>query len=125
MLDIKFIRESPEIVRKDLQKRNDKEKLDWLDDLLKSDVDYRKSLQENQLLRQRRNEITEEINVLRKQGKDFKEKVLEAKELPEKVKQSDDQLEKLKTKIDYYMMRLPNILHESVPVGKDEEDNKV
>ena len=74
MLDIRFIRENPEIVRKDLQKRNDKEKLAWLDDLLKSDVDYRKLLQENQKLRQRRNEITEEINVLRKQGKDFKEK---------------------------------------------------
>ena len=73
MLDIRFIRENPEIVRKDLQKRNDKEKLAWLDDLLKSDVDYRKLLQENQKLRQRRNEITEEINVLRKQGKDFKE----------------------------------------------------
>src|SRR3989344_2735733 len=125
MLDIRFIRENPEVVRKDLQKRNDKEKLAWLDDILKSDINYRKLLQENQSLRQRRNEITEEINVLRKQGKDFKEKVQEAKELPEKVKQSDEQLEKLKAKVDYYMMRLPNILHDSVPTGKDSEDNKV
>ena len=50
MLDIRFIRENPEVVRKDLEKRNEKEKLEWLEDLLKSDVEYRKSLQENQLM---------------------------------------------------------------------------
>ncbi len=125
MLDIKFIRENPEVVRKDLEKRNEKEKLEWLEDLLKSDVEYRKSLQDNQRLRQRRNEITEEINQLKKQGKEIKEKVQEAKELPDKIKQSDERIEELKSKIEYYLMRLPNILHESVPVGKDANDNAV
>ena len=56
MLDIRFIREHPEVVRKDLQKRNEKEKLEWLEDLLKSDVEHRRLLQENQRQRQRRNE---------------------------------------------------------------------
>ena len=125
MLDIKFIREHPEVVRKDLQKRNEKEKLEWLDDLLKSDAEHRKLLQENQKSRQRRNEVTEEINKLKKQGKDIKEKIKEAKGLPEKIKQSDERLEELKNKIEYYLMRLPNILHESVPVGKDANDNVV
>ena len=55
MLEIKFIRENPDIVRKDLEKRNEREKLEWLDDLLKSEADYRKLLQRNQFLRQRRN----------------------------------------------------------------------
>ena len=125
MLDIKFIRENPEVVRKDLEKRNEKEKLEWLDDLLKSDVEYRKLLQENQMLRQRRNEITDEINNLKKQGKEIKEKVHEAKELPAKIRQSDERIEELKNKIEYYLMRLPNILHESVPIGKDSNDNVV
>ncbi|MBS3104863.1 serine--tRNA ligase [Candidatus Woesearchaeota archaeon] len=125
MLDIKFIRENPQIVRKDLEKRNEKEKLEWLDDLLKSDVEYRKLLQENQKLRQRRNEITDEINKLKKQGEDIKGKVQEAKKLPAKIKQSDEKIEELKNKIEYYLMRLPNILHESVPVGKDANDNAV
>ncbi|MBI2658617.1 serine--tRNA ligase [Candidatus Woesearchaeota archaeon] len=125
MLDIRFIREHPEIVRKDLEKRNEKEKLEWLDDLLKSDAEYRKLLQENQRLRQRRNEITDEINRLKKQGEDIKGKVQEAKELPEKIKQSDEKSDELKNKIEYYLMRLPNILHESVPVGKDANDNAV
>jgi len=125
MLDIKFIREYPEIVRKDLEKRNEKEKIEWLDDLLKSDIEYRKLLKDNQKLRQRRNEITDEINKLKKQGEDIKEKVQEAKELPEKIKQSDERIEELKNKIEYYLMRLPNILHDSVPIGKDANDNVV
>jgi len=125
MLDIKFIRENPEVVRKDLEKRNEKEKLEWLDDLLKCDVEYRKLLRENQILRQRRNEITDEINNLKKQGKEIKEKIQEAKELPDKIKQSDERIEELKNKIEYYLMRLPNILHESVPIGTDSNDNVV
>ena len=125
MLDIKFIRENPGIIRRDLEKRNEKEKLEWLEDLLKSDIEYRKLLQENQKLRQRRNEITDEINKLKKQGEEIKEKVQEAKELPNKIKQSDEKIEELKSKIEYYLMRLPNILHESVPVGKDANDNAV
>ena len=125
MLDIKFVRENPEIVKKDLQKRNDKGKLEWVDDLLSNDSEYRRLLQDNQKLRQRRNEITNEINVLKKQGKDFKDKIKEVKELPDKIKHSDERIEELKNKITYYLMRLPNILHESVPVGKDGNDNVV
>ena len=125
MLDIKFIRENPEVVRKDLEKRNEREKLEWMPDLLKSDVEYRKLLHDNQKLRQRRNEITSEINNLKKQGKDIKEKVHEAKELPDKIKQSDGRIMELKNKIEYYLMRLPNIMHESVPVGKDGNENVV
>ena len=125
MLDIKFVRENPDIVKKDLQKRNDKEKLEWVDDLLNKDSEYRRLLQDNQRLRQGRNTITDEINKLRKQGLDFKEKVQEAKDLPDKIKQSDEKLIELKNKIDYYLMRLPNILHDSVPVGKDSNDNTV
>lgn len=125
MLDIRFIRENPDIVRKDLHKRQEKEKLEWLEDLLKKDIEHRKLLQENQSLRQRRNEITEEINKLRKQDKDIKEKVIEAKKLPEKIKQSDEKIAELSNKIRYYLMRLPNILHESVPAGKDGNDNVV
>ena len=125
MLDIKFIRENPEIVRKDLQKRNDKDKLALVDDLLDSDSQYRKLLQENQKLRQRRNEITDEINQLRKKGEDFKDKIKEAKELPASIKQSDETIDLLNKKIKFCIMRIPNILHDSVPAGRDSNDNVV
>ena len=124
MLDIKFIRENSNIVKKDLKKRNELEKLKWIDDLLKKDDQYRKLLRKEQELRHKRNLITQEINELKKQGKDIKQKIKEASELPEKVKELTDKVEKLRDEINYYLMRIPNILHESVPVGKDENDNK-
>lgn len=125
MLDIKFIRENPGLVRKDLKKRNDKEKLGWLEDLLKKDEEYRRLLGDNQKLRASRNAIAEEINQLKKQGKDISKKIKEVKELPQKIKESDEQIAQLKEKIDFYLMRIPNILHESVPIGKDSTENEV
>ena len=124
MLDIRFIRENPSIVKKGLEKRQDKEKIKWVDDLIEKDKEYRELLQKNQDLRHRRNVVTNEINQLRKEGKDISEKVKEAKELPQKIKEADDRVKELQEKIHYYLMRLPNILHKSVPVGKDDSENK-
>ncbi|MAH33325.1 serine--tRNA ligase [archaeon] len=125
MLTIKFIRENPDIVKKDLKKRNDLEKVKWVDDLLKKDEQYRKLLQKEQELRHKRNQISDEINQLKKQGKDIKQKIKEAKELPEKVRELTNKVEELKGGIINYLMRIPNILHDSVLKGKDEKDNKV
>jgi len=124
MLDIKFIRENPSIVKKDLAKRQDKEKVKWVDDLITKDKEYRELLQKNQKLRHKRNLITNEINSLRKEGKDISSKVKEAKELPGKIKAVDERINELVGKISYYLMRIPNILDKSVPVGKDDSDNK-
>lgn len=124
MLPIKFIREHSDIVKKDLEKRNDTEKLKWVDIVIKKDKDYIGLLQKEQELRHRRNLITDEINQLKKQGKDIKEKIKEAKELPEKVNKLTSEVEKLRDEIRNYMMRIPNILHDSVPVGKDDSENK-
>ena len=125
MLDIKFIREHPDAVRKDLKKRKDAEKLGWLEDLLQKDEEYRKLLGENQKLRARRNEIAEEINALKKQGRDISKKLKEVKEIPQKIKEGDERIAPIKGKIDFYLMRIPNILHDSVPVGKDGTENEV
>ena len=125
MLDIKFIRENPGIVKADLNKRGDDEKLGWVDDLLDKDGEYRKLLAEVQKLRHRRNELSAEVNSLKKQDKDISSQIKEARELPEKIKASDDKINELKNKIDFYLMRIPNILHKSVPAGKDDSENKV
>jgi seryl-tRNA synthetase len=125
MLDIRFIRENSAIVKKNLGKRNEKDKLKWLEDLIKKDEQYLKLLKKEQELRHRRNLVSDEINQLKKEGKDIKEKVKEAKELPEKVKKLTSEVEELKNKINFYLMRLPNILHDSVPEGKDDTENKV
>src|SRR3989338_208735 len=125
MLDIKFIRENADIVKADLKKRNDPEKLNWVDDLTAKDKEYRHLLAELELLRNRRNIIYQEINQLKKEGRDIKDKLNEAKELPEKIAKEEEKVNSLKEKITYYLMRLPNILHKSVPVGKDETENKL
>ncbi|MBW2974384.1 serine--tRNA ligase [Candidatus Woesearchaeota archaeon] len=124
MLDIRFIKENPSVVKKDLEKRQDKEKIRWVDELIADDKDYRKLLQLNQELRHKRNLITGEINALRKSGKDISAKVKEAKELPARIKETDDKIKGLQEKIHYCLMRLPNILHKSVPFGKDESGNR-
>jgi len=123
MLDIKIIRERPEIIKKDLKKRGDSEKLKWIDDIAKKDKEYRELLKEAEELRHKRNVASDEINQLKKQGKDISKKVKEVKEIPGRIKQIEEDVEKLKQEIDNYMMRLPNIMDDSVPVGKDDSEN--
>jgi len=124
MLEIRFIRENPEAVKADLKKRGMLNKIKQVDDIIKKDVEYRKLLQESEKLRHRRNLVTNEINLLKKQGKNISKVIREAKEIPAKIKKIEEKQEKLKQELVYILMRIPNILHKSVPVGKDKNDNK-
>jgi seryl-tRNA synthetase len=125
MLDIKLIREHPEVVRSNLEKRGDPEKLKLLDDLIRFDKEWRQSLTKVNELRQRRNVVTEEIARLKKEGKDTSEKVEEAKSIPKEIQKLEAQVEERKEKVNQLLLRLPNLLHESVPVGKDESANEI
>ena len=125
MLELKFIRENPDIVKKDLKKRNDTEKINWVDDLIKKDKEHRILLKKSEELRHKRNTITSEINRLKKAGKDISSTVKEAKELPAKINSIEEDIKKIRTRLSYYLMGLPNILHKSVPQGKDDTENKV
>jgi len=117
------VRENPELVRKSLKKRKDKEKEKWLDELIKIDEDWRKSLKSLEGLRKRRNEITAEIATLKRQGKSASAKITEMKGIPDKIKKLDEKTEKLREKAVWYLMRIPNILHDTVPYGKDDTEN--
>jgi seryl-tRNA synthetase len=125
VLDIKLIREHPEIVKKDLERRRDFEKIKWVDDLLKYDKKWRELIKEINKLRQKRNILTQEIAELKKKGKDVKAKIKEVRGIPEKIKKLEAQAEEYKKRVDSILLKLPNILHESVPYGKDENDNVV
>ncbi len=124
MLDIKFIKANPELIRADLKRRKDDDKLPWVDELIKAHDEFWKLKTESDQLRHDRNVITREINELRKQGADFSKKVNEAKELPDKIRKTEEELQKLNDRISYILARLPNVLHESVPEGMDERGNK-
>jgi len=124
MLDIKSIITNPNLVKKDLRKRQDKEKVPWVDEVVEKFTQWKKLKEGNDKLRHGRNIITREINELRKQGKSIDAKVKQAKKLPAKIDEAEKKLDYLQNRIDFIMQRLPNILHDSVPAGKDEKDNK-
>jgi len=123
MLDIKLFRESSKIIIKSLKKRKDSEKIKWLEDLIKKDEELRKAKIKIDSLRHKRNTINQQINKAKKLKKDTKQLIKKAKELPNKIKKLEEKYDKLNKKINFYLMRLPNILHESVPYGKDDSEN--
>jgi seryl-tRNA synthetase len=123
MLDIRFVRASPDIVKADLRKRNDEEKIAWVDDLLAKDARSRELKVATDQLRQRRNTIARDINAAKKAAHDAAPLMAEAAALPQKIKDCDAEQEEIKTVTRSYLMRLPNILHESVPTGKDDTEN--
>jgi seryl-tRNA synthetase len=125
MLDIKLIREHPEIITKDLEKRCEPEKIQMLNKLIDYDKQWRKLLKETNKLRHKRKLITTKISNLKKQGKEASKKIDEAKNIPEKIKILEKQVAEYREKANFILMKLPNILHESVPFGKDETNNVV
>lgn len=123
MLDIKLIRESPEIVKKNLEKRGDAGKLQMLDDLINHDYEWRRLLTKANQLRHDRRKTTNEIAALKKAGKEIEKQIMKGRKIDAEIVALERQVEKHKQDVNYILMRLPNLLHESVPVGKDENDN--
>lgn len=123
MLDLKFVLNNPDEVKNDLKKRGMEDRILWVDDIIKiteKQKGVKKKLEE---LRHLRNKISKEVNSLKKQGRSVKELLEKASKLPEEIKKLETEYEESEEKIKYYLMRIPNILHESVPVGKDETEN--
>ena len=125
MLDVNIIRENPDLVKESLKKRHQKEKCKWIDELLMVDSDWRKLKGKNDELRRERNKINLDITKAKKAGKSVRVLVANAKDIPRKLALNEKRLVKLKEKMDYYLYRLPNTLHDSVPQGKTENDNVV
>ena len=123
MLDIKLVRENPKLVRNNLMKRGDPENLRMLDELIDFDRKWRQHLTELNELRHERRLITTEIAALKKKGKDANKELSKAKKIDTEITALEKQVNECEQKVHYYLMRLPNLLHESVPTGKDENDN--
>ncbi|MBU3740725.1 MAG: serine--tRNA ligase [Candidatus Kapabacteria bacterium] len=120
MLDIKFIREQPDVV-----KTNCKNKLDGsdIDGLLELDGRRRSIIQDVESLKSLRNTVSQEIAVMKKQGLDAAEKIAEMKAESDRIKELDDELRGIEEKIESIMLMIPNIAHPSVPVGRSADDN--
>jgi len=123
VLDIRLVRESPEVIRRDLAKRNAPEKAKLLDDVIRWDKDWREALANADALKRRRNEITRQVAEAKKAGKATDKLRKEAADLPKKIDDLDAKIDALAANIRDGLLRLPNLLHESVPVGKDDTEN--
>ena len=124
MLDIKLIRENTDVVRKNLKKRNNPEYEKILDSAIKLDKERRELIQKVESLKQQRNEITKGIAGLKAKG-GFSNEIKKAKAISSEIAKLDEKLIALDGKTTESMMNLPNMLHESVPEGKDDKDNVV
>ena len=125
MIDIKFLRENPEVVKENIKKKYQDHKLVLVDEVIDLDKKNREAMQHGDELRNERKTLSNEIGNLMKQGK--KE---EAENIKAKVQAINDELvenekleENLANEIKTRMMKIPNIMHESVPVGKDDSQN--
>lgn len=123
MLDIKLIRENPDLVRENLRKRGDEEKLKMLDELIGYDKEWRQHLTQVNELRHERRKITVEIAGLKKAEKDTATKIKEAQKIDDEILAMEKRVDECRQKADILLMRLPNLLHESVPFGRDDNDN--
>jgi len=125
LLDIKLIRENPEIVRANLERRHQPEKLELLQQVADADKRWRELTAQVNGLRKRRNDVSQEIAQAMKAGKDASSLKAEASRIPDEIKAHESELEAKQAFVKNGLMRLPNLLHESVPYGKDDKDNVV
>lgn len=123
MLDIKLIRENPEFVKSNLAKRGNPENGKMLDALVDVDREWRQNLTKLNDLRHDRKLVTVEIAKLKKAGKDANCEVEKAKAIDIEITAMEKQVVVEEEKIRVYLLQLPNLLHETVPFGKDENDN--
>ena len=125
MLDMKFVRENPEIVKQNLRNKFQEEKLPLVDEVIALDEENRKAKQEADDLRSNRNKISKQIGALMAQGK--KEEAEEVKKQvtanSERLAKLEEQEAELTEKVTKIMMTLPNIIDPSVPIGKDDSEN--
>ena len=123
MLDIKLIRENPELVRNNLLKRGNPEHTKRLDKLIILDKKWRTNLTELNSLRHKRKLATNEIAEIKKMRKDAKNYIEKARKIEIQIKKIENEVISAKDSINEYLLRIPNLLHESVPIGTDEKEN--
>ena len=125
MLDIKFVRENPDLVKENIKKKFQDNKLELVNQVIELDKKYREFQLEGDKLRMERNSLSKEIGNLMREGKKD-----DAENIKSKVNQINSKLENIEKEADEYsnrikeiMMKIPNMIHDSVPIGKNDTEN--
>lgn len=125
MIDIKFLRENPDVVKENIRKKFQDEKLVLVDEVIDLDAQVRKAQQEADDIRASRNKISKEIGALMAQGRkeEAEAKKAEVAANAARLAELEEQENELRQKIRKDMMTIPNIIDPSVPIGKDDSEN--
>lgn len=125
MLDIKFVRENPEVVKQNIRNKFQDEKLPLVDEVLELDAENRKIKQEVEALRADRNKLSKQIGALMGQGKREEAEEVKAKVAAQadRVNELSEREKEVEEKLKRNMMAIPNIIDPSVPIGKDDSEN--
>ena len=125
MLDIKFVRENPEVVKENMRKKFQDEKIPLVGEVLKEDKELRQAQQHADDLRSKRKKISKEIGIMMSQGKKEEAEAIKAQisEIAEELDALEEREEKLRESVKNKMMQIPNIIDDSVPIGKDDSEN--
>ena len=125
MLDIKFLRENPEIVKENIKKKFQDDKLALVDEVIELDIQNREAKAKRDSLRNMRNTVSKQIGMLMAQGK--REEAEEAKKqvssAADELLTLENKIEELEAEVKNRMMVIPNIIDDSVPIGKDDSEN--
>ncbi len=125
MIDIKFLRENPDIVKENIKKKYQDHKLILVDEVIELDQKYREATKHGDDLRSKRNTLSSEIGGLMKQGnKEAAEEIkAQVQAINNELEENEKKEAEYQAQIKERMMKIPNIMHESVPVGKDDSQN--
>lgn len=123
MLDIKLIRNAPEKVKTGLQNRNNSTAI--VDEFLKIDEERRKKIHQTEELKSRRNSVSENIGALKKSGQNAEDLMQEMKLVSQQIKEWDEEIRKIDESLNAIVLSIPNIPHETVPIGADEKANRL
>ncbi len=125
MIDIRFLRENPDVVKENIKKKYQDEKLPLVDEVIALDAENRRAKQEGDDLRASRKRISKEIGALMKEGRkeEAEKKKAEVAAGAERLAELEKLEEELQEKVNKIMMVIPNIIDPTVPVGKDDTEN--
>lgn len=121
MLDIRLIRSEPEFVKDKVAKRGDDPKV--IDEILELDKKRRELIAQTEELKSRRNKVSVEIAQKKRNKENADDVILEMRQVGDQIKEIDQNLNQLNEDVTYRLVRIPNLISDETPVGKDEDDN--
>lgn len=120
MLDLKFIRENPELVKAGVQNKNEKNRVD---EILSLDEERRTLILKTDELKAKRNQVSAQVGQMKKSGQDASAIIAEMKLVSDQISEYDSRLRSIDDDLESILLYVPNLPHHSVPVGKTAEDN--